>query len=76
MADKQRIREFTQRAEDAGRGQLGTTLYAAPAKTQAIAGYEDAGVHRYVFLLRSEGRAETEQRLDRLDAVIAEYRGT
>jgi probable F420-dependent oxidoreductase len=72
---QQRIRDFKQRAEESGRGPLGVTLYAAPGKAPAIAGYEEAGVHRYVFLLRSEGRAETEQKLDRLDAVIAEYRG-
>jgi hypothetical protein len=50
------------------------TLYAAPARAQAIAGYEEAGVGRYVFLLRSEGPDQTRRRLDRLDAVIAEYR--
>jgi probable F420-dependent oxidoreductase len=72
---QQRIREFHERAAGAGRGGLGVTLYAAPAKAQAIADYEQAGVHRYVFLLQSTARAEAEQRLDRLDGVIAEYRG-
>jgi probable F420-dependent oxidoreductase len=71
---QQRIRQFRQRAQDAGRGALGVTLYAAPARAQAIAGYEEAGVGRYVFLLRSEGPDQTQRRLDRLDAVIAEYR--
>jgi probable F420-dependent oxidoreductase len=71
---QERIRQFHVRAGDAGRGPLGVTLYAAPARAHAIAGYEDAGVGRYVFLLRPEGREETERRLDRLDAVIAEYR--
>jgi probable F420-dependent oxidoreductase len=72
---QQRIREFKVRAADAGRGGLGVTLYAAPSKAQAIAGYEAAGAGRYVFLLMSAGREETEQRLDRLDGVIAEYQG-
>ena len=72
---QQRIRDFHASAQEAGRGQLGVTLYAAPAKAQAIEGYEQAGVGRYVFLLMSAGREETEQRLDRLDAVIAEYNG-
>jgi probable F420-dependent oxidoreductase len=72
---QQRIREFHERSEAEGRGQLGVTLYAAPGKAQAISGYEQAGVGRYVFLLQSAARDETEQRLDRLDAVIAEYRG-
>jgi probable F420-dependent oxidoreductase len=76
QALQDRIREFKVRARDAGRGELGVTLYAAPAKAPAIAGYEEAGAGRYVFLLRSEGREETEQRLDRLDEVIAEYRGS
>jgi len=70
-----RIQDFRQRAQEAGRGPLGVTLYAAPAKAQAIGGYLQAGVGRYVFLLRSAGREETEQRLDHLDRVIAEYRG-
>jgi probable F420-dependent oxidoreductase len=72
---QERIRGFKVRAADAGRGELGVTLYAAPSKAQAIAGYEAAGAGRYVFLLMSAGREETEQRLDRLDGVIAEYRG-
>jgi alkanesulfonate monooxygenase SsuD/methylene tetrahydromethanopterin reductase-like flavin-dependent oxidoreductase (luciferase family) len=72
---QQRIREFRERAQETARGPLGVTLYAAPAKAQALAGYEQAGVGRYVFLLRSAGREETEQRLDHLDRVIAEYRG-
>jgi probable F420-dependent oxidoreductase len=72
---QQRIREFRERAQDTARGPLGVTLYAAPAKAQAIAEYEQAGVGRYVFLLMSTGREETEQRLDHLDQVIAEYRG-
>jgi probable F420-dependent oxidoreductase len=71
---QQRIREFQGRAESEGRGRLGVTLYAAPAKAQAIAGYEQAGVHRYVFHMPSTGRDQAEQRLERLDAVIGEYR--
>ena len=74
---QQRIRDFRARAQEAGRGPLGVTLYAAPAKAP---GYrratEQAGVGRYVFLLMSAGREETEQRLDHLDGVIAEYSGT
>jgi probable F420-dependent oxidoreductase len=72
---QQRISEFRARAQDTARGPLGVTLYAAPAKAHAIAGYERAGVGRYVFLLMSAGREETEQRLDHLDRVITEYRG-
>jgi probable F420-dependent oxidoreductase len=72
---QQRIREFHERAAAAGRPGLGVTLYASPAKAHAIAGYEQAGVGRYVFLLRSAPREEVEGKLDRLDAVIAEYRG-
>jgi probable F420-dependent oxidoreductase len=71
---QERIRDFKVHAQDAGRGDLGATLYAAPSKAQAIAGYEAAGVGRYVFLLMSTGREETEQRLDRLDGVMEEYR--
>jgi len=72
---QQRIAEFHERAEDAGRGRLGVTLYAAPAKAQAISDYERAGVSRYVFHMRSTEREQTEQRLEQLDRVIAEYRG-
>jgi hypothetical protein len=75
QALQQRIRDFRQRAQDTGRGRLGVTLYAAPGKARAIADYEEAGVGRCVFLLMSSGREETEQRLDHLDGVIAEYRG-
>jgi probable F420-dependent oxidoreductase len=71
---QQRIREFHSRAVEEGRGQLGVTLYAAPAKARAIEEYEQAGVHRYVFYMRSAGREDAEQRLDDLDSVIAEYR--
>jgi alkanesulfonate monooxygenase SsuD/methylene tetrahydromethanopterin reductase-like flavin-dependent oxidoreductase (luciferase family) len=72
---QERIRAFHERAEAEGRGRLGVTLYAAPAKAQAIDDYERAGVHRYVFHMPSAGRDEAEQRLDHLDRVIAEYRG-
>ncbi len=72
---QQRIRDFHERAAAAGRSGMGVTLYAAPAKAQAIADYERAGVDRYVFLLRSEAHEEVEPRLDRLQEVIAEYRG-
>jgi probable F420-dependent oxidoreductase len=74
LALQQRIREFHERTGSAGRGRLGVTLYAAPAKAQAISDYEQAGVNRYVFHVRSTGREEAEQRLDRLDGVISEYR--
>jgi probable F420-dependent oxidoreductase len=70
-----RIQDFRDRAEASGRGRLDVTLYAAPAKAPAIAAYEAAGVHRYVFLLQSTAREEAERRLDHLDGVIAEYRG-
>jgi probable F420-dependent oxidoreductase len=72
---QQRIRGFHERVAAAGRPPLGVTLYAAPAKAQAIAAYEQSGVGRYVFLLQSAPRDQTEQKLERLDAVIAEYRG-
>jgi probable F420-dependent oxidoreductase len=72
---QQRIREFRERSQEAGSGRLGVTLYAAPAKAQAIGDYERAGVHRYVFLMRSSEREEAERRLEQLDGVIAEYRG-
>jgi probable F420-dependent oxidoreductase len=71
---QQRIREFHKLAEDAGRGQLGVTLYAAPAKAQAIGDYERAGVHRYVFHMPSAPRDDVERRLEHLDSVIAEHR--
>lgn len=74
QALQQQIAELRRRALQAGRGELGVTLYAAPAKAQAIADYERAGVHRYVFHLQSTERDELERRLDRLDGVIAEYR--
>jgi probable F420-dependent oxidoreductase len=75
QALQQRIGEFHERAEAEGRGRLGVTLYAAPAKAQAIGDYEQAGVHRYVFHMQSSGREDAERRLDHLDGVIAEYRG-
>jgi probable F420-dependent oxidoreductase len=72
---QQRIGDFRMRAAEAGRGPLGVTLYAAPAKAPAIVAYEQAGVGRYVFLLASTRRDDTEHRLDHLDRVISEYRG-
>jgi probable F420-dependent oxidoreductase len=72
---RQRIREFHKHTEKSGRGRLGVTLYAAPAKAQAISDYEQAGVHRYIFHMPSTPRDQAEQRLDHLDKVIGEYRG-
>jgi probable F420-dependent oxidoreductase len=72
---QERIREFHRRARDGRRGELKVTLYAAPAKAGAISEYEQAGVHRYVFHMHSTARDQAEERLDRLDAVISEYRG-
>ena len=71
---QRRIRDFHERAQAEGRGRLGVTLYAAPAKAAAIDGYERAGVGRYVFHMQSTERDEVERRLDHLDSVIAEYR--
>jgi probable F420-dependent oxidoreductase len=71
---QQRIREFHKSAEDSGRGALGVTLYAAPAKAQAIGDYERAGVHRYVFHMPSAPRDDAERRLEHLDNVIGEHR--
>jgi probable F420-dependent oxidoreductase len=71
---QQRIREFHKQAEQSGRGRLGVTLYAAPAKAQAISDYEQAGVHRYVFHMPSVPRDQAEQRLEHLDRVIDDYR--
>jgi hypothetical protein len=72
---QQRIRDFLERGQDEVDRQLGVSLYAAPAKAQAISDYERAGVHRYVFHMQSTGREDAERRLDQLDRVIAEYRG-
>jgi probable F420-dependent oxidoreductase len=72
---QQRIREFHKVTEESDRGELGVTLYAAPAKAQAIHDYESAGVHRYLFHMSSVPRDEAEQRLEHLDKVIGEYRG-
>ncbi len=72
---QQQIREFHECTQADGRGRLGVTLYAAPAKAHAISDYEDAGVHRFVFHMQSTEREEAERRLDHLERVIAEYRG-
>jgi probable F420-dependent oxidoreductase len=72
---QQRIRGFLERGRDEVDRQLGVSVYAAPAKAQAISDYERAGVHRYVFHMQSTGREDAERRLDQLDRVIAEYGG-
>ncbi len=75
-AVQERIRDFLRRAEEQGRGRLGVTLYAAPSKPDVIAGYEQAGVTRYMFYLEPVPRDAAEERLDHLAAVVAQYRGS
>ena len=70
-----RIRDFVASGEQQGRGRLGVSLFAAPAKAASIEGYERAGVTRYLFYLPAKGRDDVQRRLDDLAGVIAEYRG-
>ena len=70
-----RIVDFRQRAEAMGRGQIGVSIYAAPAKPDAVERYARAGVNRCVFWMPSAGRPEIEPRLDRLAGIVAQYRG-
>jgi probable F420-dependent oxidoreductase len=72
---RERITNFRKRAEEAGRGRLGAGLYAAPAKPDVAERYAQAGVTRYVFYVSSAARAEVEQRLDHLAAVVEQYGG-
>ena len=72
---QERIRDFIRRGEEQGRGRLGVSLYAAPANVESMAGYEQAGVTRYLFYMPSVARDEAEQRLDHLAGVIEQYRG-
>jgi probable F420-dependent oxidoreductase len=44
-----RIRDFIARGEQLGRGRLGVALYGGPSRPDAIEGYEQAGVSRFLL---------------------------
>jgi probable F420-dependent oxidoreductase len=69
-----RIAGLAEMAAEAGREPPPVGLYAAPAKPEAVAGYERAGIHRYVFYVSPAPRDEVERRLDHLIGVIDGYR--
>jgi probable F420-dependent oxidoreductase len=71
----QRISELGELAAAAGRERLPVGLYAAPAKAEVVAAYEQGGVERYVFYVSPAPSEDAERRLDHLVAVIEEYRG-
>ena len=74
-AVQERIRDFVRRGEEQGRGRLGAGVFAAPAKADAMQRYAQAGVTRYFCHVASEPRDAVEARLDKIAAVVREYRG-
>jgi probable F420-dependent oxidoreductase len=69
-----RIARLAELAAAAGREPPPVGLYAAPAKAEAVAGYERVGVGRYVFYVSPSPRDDVERRLDHLVGVIEDHR--
>ncbi len=65
----QRITEFWQQSEAAGRGRLPVTVFGAPADDRLVDEYRSAGVSRCVFRLPAAPAAEVLPVLDRAAAV-------
>jgi probable F420-dependent oxidoreductase len=62
------------RADEAGRPPVPTTLFVAPTDPATLARYEQAGVHRAVYVLPSSTTLhEVERELDRLATVMSQY---
>jgi probable F420-dependent oxidoreductase len=69
-----RIAKLGELAEGAGRDTPRVTLYAAPAKPEALERYERASVDRYVLYVPPVPHPAAEERLDHLARVVEEYR--
>jgi probable F420-dependent oxidoreductase len=59
-----RIDELQRRAAEAGRDRIPVTLFGVTRDPARLERYEDAGVHRCLFIMPSEPRAEAEANLD------------
>jgi probable F420-dependent oxidoreductase len=66
------LENFARIAEQRGRDPktISITIYGAPPKPEAVAGYRELGVERILFSLKSLPREETLPRLDKLAALI------
>ncbi|GAC1439099.1 MAG: LLM class F420-dependent oxidoreductase [Solirubrobacteraceae bacterium] len=69
-----RIAKLHRLAAEAGR-KVGVTLHVAPTDPVALERYAQAGVGRAIFLVPPTDAGETERRLDRLAALVAQYCG-
>ena len=65
-----RIAELQRRAREAGREQIGVTLFGAEPEREAVERYAAAGVTRCLFRLPSEAADEVTQRVDRLAPLV------
>jgi probable F420-dependent oxidoreductase len=70
-----RITRLGEMADAAGRARPRVGFFGAPAKPHVIEGYERVGVSRCILSVPPVEREEAERRLDKLAAVIEEYRG-
>jgi probable F420-dependent oxidoreductase len=72
IGDHDKIRDRIRRLREAGKP---TTIAAAPTDVAELRAYEEAGAHRAFWWVAQGERADIERRLDRLAALVAEYRG-
>jgi probable F420-dependent oxidoreductase len=69
----ERLEQLAERAEQAGRGPIPTTINGSMRDPARIERFEQAGVHRCVFWLPSRGPAEVEAAMDKYAAAAEQY---
>lgn len=69
-----RVRDLNQRAAALGRPPIPVTAFHTAPNLPTLRAYAAAGVTRCVFSLPSAGEAETRATLDRLAALVADFR--
>ena len=70
---KQRVADFWQRCEAAGRTRLPVTVYGSRAETRLVEDYREAGVSRCVFRLPPGPADEVLPLLDRAAEIARQF---
>ena len=71
-AGVERIHEFQEAAQEAGRPGLPVIVMGPPTDEDVLGAYAEAGVQRVLFWLPSGRRAIVEAKLDEVERVMAE----
>jgi hypothetical protein len=72
QAAREQIEGFHALCREAGRDALPVSIFGAPPKAEALAGYRDAGVARAVFFLPPAARDQVLPLLDQYAALAKE----